>query len=925
MMCRRIRIVARYRAVQQAFTGGMLDPMIEANILSAQRQLGVKESRNMWHRPDGPVEKRVGTAQYAGLGIMDSPSSPLDMGSLIRIDMPLQACLVGLINNADGTTGFAFEYSGLSGVCNIDDDEFQMDHSLSHFAVTIEQVEEDGKSLNSYIIMETQAGWHPVMYRITLLEEPRTDGHLTMRIDHELPDMSEWAWDKWPTTCCFAGGRLFLGFDDTIIASRSPEDGKNRFFDFKMADWEYKWVLESEGENFLGFIEYSIYYNGDTGELKITSSDPYKTWAYSERIDMTSTSGYSNVPDEKNIVKKTKTLRRHELRIYPDDLTEISEMETSDYLYAIFPDEDEWNDIALFKEDPSIDEELWGKYVGGNLVRNAITETTYSTTDPTEIAKQTIKLANSGYKSIYPSELEISPTMDKQFTDLGITKNFWNTYGFEIEYKVTENYADGILQATSITITEKNLDLHRSATKGASEYPADDLMSEISYTRSDESESPTVYSSHAIELHETDMFGSSLQWMANIGRLVAATEDAVYISTSELFEPATFDLTPTIYTGSASIQPSIVGSMISFVTADRRRIYGAIYSNEIQGLVGIELTQFSRSLFWDRIKWLRGSDSPFLSLYAITEGGRMYEGNVMATESGSMAAAWSEWKLEKGIPEMVMPMRKLSSASYETEESPWLYIKARLSDGRVLNIIHEYSEPYAYDLMESKPSFIHHARAFRQLPIDSQMAVIIEKIEEEGLWRMKPYDASWAEPGAMYPFSDGTKVTAVLCHLDWTPSAFILDAEIVSGDDGLMLKLPSSYSDEPSGAAIIGFPVSAGIQLFQQLLPNNSGIVFQSKHSVIRIEMQIFKSAGGSVWYSGRKVRDILQLEYGKDTFGNDFIDPDTERFRAFSGTYAVDNPTDLTLKDELSIESPEPYPFSLMAVGLLYNVTEVN
>ena len=891
--------MARYRAVQQAFTGGMLDPMIEANILSAQRQLGVKESRNMWHRPDGPVEKRVGTAQYAGLGIMDSPSSPLDMDSLIRIDMPLQACLVGLINNADGTTGFAFEYSGLSGVCNIDDDEFQMDHSLSHFAVTIEQVEEDGKSLNSYIIMETQAGWHPVMYRITLLEEPRTDGRLTMRIDHELPDMSGWEWNKWPTTCCFAGGRLFLGFDDTIIASRSPEDGKNRFFDFKMADWTYKWVLESESADYVGYKRWD----------QITSSgviyETIYTWERSEIVYMSSDESVSDTLDEKNITKREIVLRRHEMRIMKTD-------NSGEYYYRWWAKEDEWQAVSTGEDG----EPLEGWQIANSLVDEG------SVTGEAGLVK-VIALADHSKESQHLRVIMSNSIPDDFPPDFDFSSD--NTFAMEVEYHITENYSDGAVQVTSITKTERNLDTNWSETSGASSYPADELLTEVSYTRSDETETPTVYSSHAIELHETDMFGSSLQWMANIGRLVVATEDAVYISTSELFEPATFDLTPTIYTGSAPIQPSIVGSMISFVTADRRRIYGAIYSNEIQGLVGIELTQFSRSLFWDRIKWLRGSDSPFLSLYAITEGGRMYAGSVMATESGSMAAAWSEWKLEKGIPEMVMPMRKLSSASYETEESPWLYIKARLSDGRVLNIIHEYSEPYAYDLMESKPSFIHHARAFRQLPIDSQMAVIIEKTEEEGLWRMMPYDASWAEPGAMYPFSDNTKVTAVLCHLDWTPSAFVLDAEIVSGDDGLMLKLPSSYSDEPSGAAIIGFPVGAGIQLFQQLLPNNSGIVFQSKHSVIRIEMQIFKSAGGSVWYSGRKVRDILQLEYGKDTFGNDFIDPDTERFRAFSGTYAVDNPTDLTLKDELSIESPEPYPFSLMAVGLLYNVTEVN
>ena len=97
------------------------------------------------------------------------------------------------------------------------------------------------------------------------------------------------------------------------------------------------------------------------------------------------------------------------------------------------------------------------------------------------------------------------------------------------------------------------------------------------------------------------------------------------------------------------------------------------------------------------------------------------------------------------------------------------------------------------------------------------------------------------------------------------------------------------------------------------------------KHSIARFEAQLFRSVGGTVYYNGRKVRDLLQFHYGRNTFGSDAIDPETGGFYAFTGPYGVDNPTDITERDELEIVSSEPFPFNLMAIGLLYSITEVN
>lgn len=926
--------MARYRAVQQAFTGGMLDPMIEANILSSQRQLGVKKSRNFWHRPDGPVQKRAGITPFEGFGRLSGNASAIDIDAAIRIDMPMQACLVGFINHSSSTS-IVFEYCGLSGTYEVTGEAFQMDHSLSHFAVTVEQTEADGESRTSYLIAETQTGHKPVMYRITILDDPKTDGQLTMKFDSIEPEFTAYDWDRWPSTCCFAGGRLFLGFDDTVVASRTPEDGKNRFTDFTLADWSYSWKFDSDTV-LMAIDKPVVERDYDSTNTDSITYDYTRTWNRSEQIWMESDSGYTSVDDSSSIVKKVITLRRHEIRLYdPDD---ESSYLTRKYLYHYITDDGDWAKIK------NKDVTVWERLFTINL------HTTASGTIGWVAFLADPETDSDEYKIYSVYSESTTPGIIGPISDLpsGYTPALPSVYGeiyampfypmdnsddvalFDIEMTITENWVNGEVSSRSVVKTETRVDTTSfTYTSGGSFFPSDPTIEDLTYTRTDETKSPTVYSSHAIELHETDMFGSSIQWIANIGRIVVATENALYISTSELFTPDTFDLVPSIYTGSAPMQPALIGSMLSFVTADRRRIYGAVYSNEIQGLTGIELSSSARSLFYRKIKWLKGSDSPFLSLYAITEDGMLLEGNIISSETG-IGVAWSEWAFAKGVPEMAMPMRKLCSPRFDIDESPWIYLKMRLEDGSVYNAILEHAEPYAYGLDAPVAEPVHHAMAFNELPMDCQTAFTADRQPEEGLWRLGPYKESLLIHGEYDAFKDGDRVSALLCSLSWKPVAFTMEAYISEKTDSegnrvLYLSLPAGLDRTAAGLAIIGFPVDARIQLFQQLLPNNSGIMLMQRHSIVRFEAQLFRSVGGTVYYNGRKVRDLLQFQYGRNTFGSDAIDPETGGFYAFTGPYGVDNPTDITERDELEIASSEPFPFNLMAVGLLYSITEVN
>ena len=122
----------------------------------------------------------------------------------------------------------------------------------------------------------------------------------------------------------------------------------------------------------------------------------------------------------------------------------------------------------------------------------------------------------------------------------------------------------------------------------------------------------------------------------------------------------------------------------------------------------------------------------------------------------------------------------------------------------------------------------------------------------------------------------------------------------------------------------VGRSYETRIGLFQQILPNNTGISLVTKHSIDRLYLQIYRSQGGSVYHGDAKVADILQLRYGHDLYNDNATNPLTGTPYTFSGTYTIDNPVQNVTDDDLSIITADPYPFNLMAVSMRYTLTEV-
>ena len=161
----------------------------------------------------------------------------------------------------------------------------------------------------------------------------------------------------------------------------------------------------------------------------------------------------------------------------------------------------------------------------------------------------------------------------------------------------------------------------------------------------------------------------------------------------------------------------------------------------------------------------------------------------------------------------------------------------------------------------------------------------------------------------------------VLCGITGTPPSRELHKTALGAEHTVAW---CHYDATADATMKVGRCYVTRMALFQQLLPNNSGIALQTKHSINQMFLQIYRSQGGSVWANGAKIADLLQLEFGIDVYNDNSTNPLTDTPYTFSGVYTIDNPIQNVEEDNLSIITADPYPFNLVAISMKYTLTEV-
>ena len=462
------------------------------------------------------------------------------------------------------------------------------------------------------------------------------------------------------------------------------------------------------------------------------------------------------------------------------------------------------------------------------------------------------------------------------------------------EWTVTENYEYGEVTITDIILKEKAADgtveTHTSET-----YP--DKEAYPSNPEVDKDSVPDVQSTHAIQVRENDFYGASIKWISAAGRVIAGTETAIFAAVDQYLDPQTFDFAPPAsYTGASALQPKLLNQYMVFASSDRKKLYMAVYSDEMKGLSIVEATQNVKHLFLSGIKDYFISDNPYRVIYVITNDGECRVCIPSISSDGTMAFAWSTWDFGAGKVEYICFDRR-------AEKEPRTYFIMR-DDGTEKGWIYtlDYREPYLYGLKDT------------ELLLD-YADIMTVKNERADVELSSPFLHYYEEVDLMLTYSDGRQVV-------------LRDVPVTVDDEGTAsIQLDYEREDIAATADVtmkVGRSYETRIGLFQQILPNNTGISLVTRHSIDRLYLQIYRSQGGSVYHGEAKVADILQLRYGHDLYNDNATNPLTGTPYTFSGVYTIDNPVQNVTDDELSIITADPYPFNLMAVSMKYTLTEV-
>lgn len=476
------------------------------------------------------------------------------------------------------------------------------------------------------------------------------------------------------------------------------------------------------------------------------------------------------------------------------------------------------------------------------------------------------------------------------------------------------------------------------------------------------SDNGNVYASHAVEVRENDMYSSRIRWIAYIGRIIVGTESAIFISTTQAIDPTTFDLVITSSYGTCDIQPNIVSNMLIFLSSDRRKLYSAYFDSDYQGLIVGDITSNARNMFFNGIRRFWAFDYPELSMYAVTNDDKTFfcQPSYM---NGSLIFAWSEWEFggtEKPVPVAVYHERLITSEEHSI--CMLLYRTGSVQMHRVM-----WKEPYDDDTSRPVIDYMDSVAAADMVKSDNSVSFPVYPTNGciSGNDNVTAFlTASGSSPIVirnLVPHEGGNqrvvaitvpknvegwyKYKAVRNGSQYPDSATLFETKALA--EAYVEAHDPSHADEytysMSTTLVSTFAISYGIEfvsritLFQQILPNNSGIALSSKHSITELSLMVYRSFGGYLEVAGMKSGDLPYLKYGSSYYSADMYNFAVSGTYQYSGVMKITNPRyrgvitadnparDVLEDDRVAVVVDGPFPFNLMAISIKYIITEVN
>lgn len=384
----------------------------------------------------------------------------------------------------------------------------------------------------------------------------------------------------------------------------------------------------------------------------------------------------------------------------------------------------------------------------------------------------------------------------------------------------------------------------------------------------------TVLDSHAIELIESDLFGSRINFLYPQTRLLVGTLKEVRIDSGDIITPATFDTFPTISGSTSGVQPVSWRNFTFYTTSDRRRVMAAYYDDTAGGYLAVDVSQTATSLFSSPIREMAVMEGILEVLWILLEDGSL----LSCTLSGN-SFGWAEHVLG-GNAEIVS-----MSIYHDDDDTDQLYLITDHGHADENNVPILYLEVLEIEDLTHQENF-HLLDAYVDLSLPESASVI---------------DLTHNR----YEFLEGDTLQYSVNH--WASQPFEFDG----------MTVPITAPGEKK--VTLGFPIAAEAILLPQDIQLGNGNVMMMHKAIFACAVRLYRSGGGKFCYL-RDGQNEGEMEFQQLMKTGDEA-KDTPPY--FTGIVKLDTPSSVSEETCPCFFIDVPMPLTIQAFQSGYRIQE--
>lgn len=313
----------------------------------------------------------------------------------------------------------------------------------------------------------------------------------------------------------------------------------------------------------------------------------------------------------------------------------------------------------------------------------------------------------------------------------------------------------------------------------------------------------------AILLRESDMYGSSIHWFIAMNRFVFGSGRSVWMHDGSVVTPVSFDMSPTLYTGSGYIQAQVLDNLVVYTGIGNKSLYAMAYSQDSGGFVSIDLSKDASHMVDMGIVSFGIMVQPDPIVWVVTTDGVLKSCTIDLTNG---MIAWARHPMGEGAV-----VESVCTAKGQLDEL-WLSVKrgsTRTIEYMTIIGLESISDAFYVDC---------------GIEIDQTSSVTVT-----GLTHLEGYDVSaLADDAAM-------------------PTETVVSGEVTF--------------DHAVEHVIIGIPYTSTIRMLRPSLPANGSSMGKIKRPE-KMMLRLYQSLGGDVGDDVSGLKPILNLIPGTYVFG---------------------------------------------------------